>query len=203
MIRPFGIRPFGTRPIGTRPNGFTLLEMLVALVVFGLLLAGLTQGISYGMRAWQSQVRIATGHEDLDAVDRALRQMIAVMDPGDGIDAAPVSGSADRLEWITVLPGREQRVTAELLVDPAHRLVLRWRPYVHAERLTPTPTAAVTELLRGVSRLELSFWRPTGGWITTWRFTELPALIRIRLIFPPNDPRHWGDIVAATDLDRP
>jgi len=25
----------------------------------------------------------------------------------------------------------------------------------------------------------------------------LPRLIRVRLEFPPNDPRHWPDIIAS------
>lgn len=190
-----------------RPNGFTLVEILVALVVFGLLLAGLTQGIHYGMQAWQSQVRLSTGPQDLDAVDRTLRHMIEVMDPGDGISPAPVTATRDRLAFITILPNdagseRVLHVTAELLVDPARRLVLRWSPDLHAERLRPAPPPTVTELLGNVARLELSFWRPSGGWVTSWNYPDLPALVRIRVVFPEGDPRHWADIVASTSLDR-
>jgi general secretion pathway protein J len=191
-----------------RRNGFTLLEVLVALAVFGLLLAGLTQGMHYGLRAWQSQVRLAGRSEDLDAVDRALRQMIAVMDPGDSLDPPPFGGSRDRVNFVTALPDAAavlpvRRVEAALLVDSTHRLVLRWRPWMHAARLRPVPPPAETELLRGVQGLELAFWRAGGGWVGTWRGQDLPALIRIRVLFLPGDPRHLPDIVAAPILDRP
>jgi general secretion pathway protein J len=191
-----------------RPNGFTLLEILVALVVFGLVLAGLTQGIRYGMQAWQSQVRIASRSGDLDAVDRALRRMIEVMDPGDSQDdVMPVAATRNRLEFNTVLPDSTgtrgvQRVAAALLVDPSHRLVLRWRPLLHAQRLRPPPPT-VTELLSDVAGLELSFWQPTGGWVDGWRSQVLPALVRIRIVFRAGDPRHWPDLVVAPLLDRP
>jgi general secretion pathway protein J len=191
-----------------RRNGFTLLELLVALAVFGLLVTGLTQGVQYGLRAWQSQVRIAGRSEDLDAVDRALRQMIAVMDPGDSLAPPPFFGSHDRVEFVTVLPDAAaglpvRRVEAGLLVDQSRRLVLRWRPWLHAARLRPLPPPMETELLRGVQGLELAFWHPSAGWIATWRNQDLPALIRIRVLFPPGDSRHWPDIVAAPILQRP
>jgi general secretion pathway protein J len=189
-------------------DGFTLLEILVVLAVFGLLLAGLSQGVRYGLRAWESQVRIAGRSGDLDAVDRALRHMIAVAEPGDDNDTAPFAATRDQLEFVTVLPDGGgtlpvRRVAATLLVDPAHRLVLRWRPWLHAEPLRPAPAMTETELLRGVSRLDLAFWQPRGGWTATWHAADLPALVRIRVIFPPADPRHWPDIVAAPVLDRP
>jgi general secretion pathway protein J len=191
-----------------RRNGFTLLELLVALAVFGLLLEGLTQGLQYGLRAWHSQVRIIDRSEQLDAVDRALRQMIAVMDPGDSLDPPPFSGSRDRLEFVTVLPAAAagltvRRIEAALLVDKSSRLVLRWRPWMHAVHLRPVPPPVETELLRGVQGLELAFLSSGGRWVGTWRNQDLPALIRIRILFPPGDPRHWPDIVTAPLLQSP
>jgi general secretion pathway protein J len=191
-----------------RRNGFTLLEVLLALAVVGLLLAGLAQGMQYGLRAWQSQVRIAGRSEDLDAVDRTLRQMIAVMDPGGSLDPPRFTGGRDRLEFVTALPHAAAAspvrwVEAALLVDSSHRLILRWRPWLHAIRLRGVPPPSETELLRGVQALELAFWRPGGGWVGAWRGQDLPALIRIRVLFPPGDPRRWPDIVVAPTLDRP
>jgi general secretion pathway protein J len=189
-------------------DGFTLLELLVALAVFGLMLTGLTQGTQYVLRAWHSQVHILGRSEDLDTVDRALRQMIAVMDPGDSLAPPPFAGSRDKMEFVTVLPDAAaglpvRRVEAGLLVDSSHRLVLRWRPWIHAVRLRSVPPLVETELLRGVQGLEFAFWHPRGGWVGSWRNQDLPALIRIRVLFPPGDPRNWPDIVAATTMRRP
>ena len=154
-----------------RPGGFTLLELLVVLVVFGLLLAGLSQGTQYGLQAWKSQVRVAENHDDLDAVDRALRHMIEFMDPGMGSTprrSAPPKGSCSSFPPFRMACGTlpPRPVSAALLVDAAHRLVLRWRPYRHARTLGPAPAPTVAPLLLGVSRLEVAFWRPGGGWIS-------------------------------------
>jgi general secretion pathway protein J len=91
-------------------------------------------------------------------------------------------------------------VEARLELDTERRLVLRWRPYApHARPAGFTET----ELLRGVARLELAYWRPDAGWSAEWEGGELPALIRIRLGFAPTDRRRWPDLVVAPGLDRP
>jgi len=191
-----------------RTNGFTLLEVLGTLVVFGMLLAGLTRAVHYGAAAWRTQERIADGHGDLDAVERTLRHMIEVMDPGDGVDPAPIAATGQSIEFVTVLPDAvgtfpilHAKVT--LLVDTRRQLVLRWRPYSHAERLRPAPPQNTTVLADNVADLELSYLRPTGGWIPTWNDRDLPALVRIRLVFSPGDRRNWPDIVVAPVLDPP
>jgi general secretion pathway protein J len=187
--------------------GFTLLELLVALTVLGFLLAGLAQGSHFGLLAWSTEARLTSGNDELYILDSTLRHVIEGADPGDDVDSAPFAGTKDHLDCITALPNAAgptytRRMQATLLVDTQHRLVLRWRPYLHAMRLRPPPTLTDTELLRGVSRIELAFWRPSTGWVSTWRFPELPWLVRVRLLFPSDDPRHWPDIVATPMLDR-
>ena len=96
-----------------------------------------------------------------------------------------------------------RRIQATLLVDVDHRLMLHWQPAARATRLRGPPEPTDTELLRGVSRMELAFWRPGSGWVSAWRAPDLPTLVRISLRFPAGDARHWPDIVAAPLLDPP
>jgi len=181
---------------GRRPNGFTLLEIVVALAVVGLVLAALAQGMHFGRLAWTNDSRLVNRDDDLSALDEVLRHLIEGANPGDDAGPAPFLGDTDRLEFITgpsnvrtAAPTR--RVEAILQVDADRRLVLRWRPYLHALHLGPPQRFTDTELLRGVSRIELSFWRADTGWAGTWTFPDLPRLVRIRLLFPEGDPRHW------------
>lgn len=189
-------------------NGFTLLELLIALVVIGFLLAGLAQGVHFGLLTWGIQVRLTSQNDDFSTLDDTVRHVVEAADPGDDINPARFAGSGDRLECVTALPnaaGPEpiRRMQAILLVDSDHRLVLRWRPYLHATRLGPLLPLHETELLRGVSRIELAYWRPGGGWVSAWRSNDLPSLVRVRVDFSAGDPRHWPDIITAPVLDRP
>jgi general secretion pathway protein J len=194
------------RPTPRPTGGFTLIEVLVALVVLGFVVIGLGQGVRFGLLAWNKATSTAGTRENFDAVDRTLRHLIEHTDPGNEIDPPRFTASSDKLDFISRLPDMSgmatNRVEAGLGVDSHHRLVLRWRPYLHAKRLRP-PQYTETELLGGVARMELSFWAPGAGWTMTWDAAVLPAMVRIRLEFTDPAQRRWPDIVAAPDLDRP
>jgi general secretion pathway protein J len=191
---------------GTIPHGFTLFDLLVAIVLFGLLLLGLLHGTRFGILAFTAHERLRQGTDDLSILDGTVRNLIENMDPGTGLGSAPMSGSGEWLKCVStlqrgstsVLPG--QRVTAELRLDGNHRIILRWRQRSHAARQLPVPTD--TELLRGVSRIAFSYWRSGGTWVSEWQGPELPTLVRIRIEFPAGDTRRWPDIIAAPGLDR-
>jgi general secretion pathway protein J len=201
------LRPGRHIPSVPRPNGFTLIEVLVALVVLGFVVVGLGQGVRFGLLAWNKATSTAGTRENFDAVDRTLRHLIEHTDPGNEIDPPQFTASSDKLAFISRLPDMSgmatNRVEAGLGVDSRNRLVLRWRPYLHARRLRP-PQFTETELLGGVASMELSFWALGGsGWMSNWTAAELPALVRIRLAFTDPAQRRWPDIVAAPSLDRP
>lgn len=74
--------------LAARRNGFTLLEVLVALVVLGFLLAGLSQGVRFGIQAWGMQTRRVAQQADMDLALRTLQRLIEEADPGDGNETA-------------------------------------------------------------------------------------------------------------------
>jgi general secretion pathway protein J len=189
-------------------GGFTLLELLVALTVLGFVLVGLAQGTHFGLLAWSTQARLTANVDGFSTTNDVLRHIVEGADPGTDVDPAPFIGSRDELDCITALPSSvtptpDRRIQVALRVDAQHRLILLWRPYVHAIPIGPPPRPTETELLRGVSQVELTFWQPSGGWVSAWRSPDLPKLVRIRVLFPAGDPRHWPDIIAAPQLDRP
>jgi general secretion pathway protein J len=187
--------------------GFTLLEIVVALAVFGFLLVGLSQTVRFGLTAWRQDARLSDGKTDLEAVDRSLRTVIENLDPGEDAGLPAITGSADEMTGVTLsrVPGSDLRpvpIEAGLAVSGS-RLVLRWRPYHHAEVFGRGPAVQEVALVEGVDRIRIWYWRRSGDWVSTWREPNLPLLIRVRVTFAGRDAPRWPDLIVAPLLSRP
>jgi general secretion pathway protein J len=191
--------------------GFTLLEVLVALVVLALIILGLSQGLRFGVLAFQHQSATIDRAANLDAVDRTLRGLIEQIDPGNRHDAPEIVGNRQSVEFTSELPegaaaalGAREAET-RILVDPTHRLILQWVPYRHATPAGPLQPPTATVLLTQVDHITISYWSRTGPphWLASWSGSEVPALIRISLAFQLGTGIDWPDIVAAPQRARP
>ncbi len=181
----------------------------MALVVLGFLMVGLSQGVRFGVRAWHSETRLVNQRADMDGMERVLRDLVSAADAGEANAPANFHGDLHAVRFLSRLPmaaaaavpGLPVRdVEVGLGVDARHRLVLRWTPHPHAERLTQAPAPVENVLLDGLDHIELSYQRfpeQGGGWTSDWTLPTLPLTIRIRLVFPKDDRRHWPDIVAT------
>lgn len=186
-------------PMRSATAGFTLLELLAALAVMGLLLVLLSQGVQFGLRTTQAQAAFQTRHADLDAVDRTLRRLVAQAHPGTYPEPASLRGTASGMTLTTTLPGAV--LGAATLADVAlgtesGRLMMRWTPRLHAERFGTPPPPQATVIVDGVDRVEFAYGNG-GAWQPSWRADRLPQLVRIRIVFPDRSGRRWPPIVAA------
>jgi general secretion pathway protein J len=187
--------------------GFTLLEIVVALAVFGFLLVGLSQTVRFGLTAWRQDARMSDGKTDLEAVDRSLRSIVENLAPGDDAAQPPIDGSATTLAGVTRLrvPGSGPTpVAVEAGVAVlGRRLVLRWRPYHHSVAFGPPSPAIETELMSGVASVRIAYWQHTGVWGSTWHEPDLPLLIRFQIVFAGENAPRWPEIIVAPLLSRP
>ena len=188
--------------------GFTLLEIIVALVVLGVLLVTLSQGVRFGFAAWGHQDSALRTGEALATTDSVLRRLIEQLDPGTPRDAAKLTGRPQAMAFTSALPigpeGAPASADVSLMVDHDDRLVLSWLPHLHVLRLRPAPPPHVEVLLRHVAGLRLSYWSDSGAhWQTQWSDNALPDLVRIHIVFPEHDRRRWPDIVAAPVREQP
>ncbi len=206
-FRRGNVDPSWHRPAMAKQRGFTLLELLVALAVLGLLMAGLVQGLRLGVSIWTTQTKRLAAGGDLDSTDRTLRTLIARMDPG-GLSGRPPTfkGTARSLVFTTTLPDAAAGLAVRnsdvaLAVDEAHQLELLFLPhYRNPTEAAPAPGRVV--LLHDVERLEMAYWQDSEkGWQSEWRGVTLPKLVRIRIVFR-DSVRHSPDIVVTPMRDR-
>lgn len=185
------------RRTGPRDAGYTLLEMLVALVVFGLVMAGIAQTFRFGLTAWSAGPRTITVPENMAALDAALTRMVNQALPGS------LTGLPDGLAFTTRLPpgaGMPNGLAdAAIMTAPHGALILRYGPHPAGVILTPLPPPKTETLAQGVTSLGISYLAPQPGgppvWSGNWSGKGIPLLIRIHMRFA--DGRSWPDLVAA------
>lgn len=187
--------------------GFTLLEMLVALAVFGFLLVGLNQTLHLGLVSWRADGRVSGSDAALEATDRGLRRIVEVLTPSDDATRPALRGTADTMLGQSTLPvpGEGNRaVPVEVgLALSGNRLVLRWRPYHHAVFTRPQPAPQETTLAANIARLQIAYWTGAGRWVSRWEDPTLPLLIRFHIVLQGEDAPHWPDIIIAPELSPP
>lgn len=183
-----------------RAAGFTLLEVVAALVVIGLIIVLLGHGVDFALGSWQRQASELTAHNELEPVDRALRRLIEQMDPGDPGWPPVFEGRAHSLLFVTQMPDVPAGEAEVVLgTDGAHRLLLTWR-----SRLAWPAVQHESVLLESVERLDVQYWQPEAGvWLDSWSLHSLPALVRLRVVFRHGDSRQMPSLIAGPMLARP
>lgn len=192
-------------------SGFTLLEVLIALVLLGLLIVGLSAGVHAALALWRAQARDLEKTENLDASARVLREILTAIPQvsPSGFAARTgneggIRGNSQAFTFVGDMPtGVGTTVRADIRLELLqHHLVLLWAPHRH-EFLPKPPKPRKEELVAEVKDLQLSYWgsstplRP-ATWLSLWKGPGIPQLIRVRLVFKKGDPRHWPDLILAS-----
>ena len=185
--------------------GFTLLEVLVALVILGFIVTGLAQGSRLGLAAWDRQARAIDHDATLDSTSRTLRSLIESMLPGGGPLQPAIAGDAHTLVMTAPMPAAApidpvRLADIALGVDAHHQLVLRWVPHLHARVLSPPPSRSDV-LIGGVAGIDFSYFGASAampgqaGWVTQWSDVNPPSLIRVHIRFVTGQT--WPDLIVA------
>lgn len=212
--------PATTEDRASREHGFTLLEVLIAMTLLGLIMMLLFGGLRLGTRAWETNSNRVEEISQIEISHQVIRRMLAqayplvdrdvILDLTDrrGID---FEGQPESISFAGLMPahlgGGFHRF--QLLVDDdggASRLVLRWRriAYGGEDDGVAGNEAVLIERIAGV---RFSYFGPTedddaADWHEAWdNPARLPALVRLEIDFPDGDRRFWPDLVVAPRID--
>ena len=165
-------------------RGFTLLEILVAVTLLGLLMAALFGGVRLGVRAWEASETRLDDDARLTAVQDFLRARLTEAYPSAtsvaGAETAPAfRGEPDRLSFVTLMPehlgaGIDRMLLALTATSGGSDLSVEWWP----AELGDDPAAASDVLhdrvlLAHVAELHLAYFGPRApdqppAWSEVW-----------------------------------
>ncbi|TAN05026.1 MAG: prepilin-type N-terminal cleavage/methylation domain-containing protein [Rhodanobacteraceae bacterium] len=184
-----------TRP--ARPAGFTLLEILLALVLLGFVMLGVWGAMRSATRVTRSAGAVMARSESVRTVQQFLRRYVGAAQPQaytDGPDTPPrmFRGDATSMQYVAPLPLQSGHAglyvqTVELKAGAAgtRSLWLTYRPY--GGSADPAAAPARHLLLDGLHAGKLqylaagAFGQP-AAWHPDWQAAHgLPAAVRIEL----------------------
>lgn len=190
-----------------RQAGFTLLELVVAITLMGLVLVVLYSGLRLGLNGWDSGERRAEATNRLrlaqEFLRRQLMQSLTVYEINEEQQrAVAFSGQPDRIEFVTPMlaqlgQGGLYRVRVEI---SDNRLWIRWRPYLSDNSGSGKDKESV--LLEGVTGVEWAYFGVERNydtepprWRSEWTSPERrPQLVRLNLSLIGES---WPDLVVA------
>ncbi len=192
-----------------RDAGFTLIEVLIALVLVSLLAAALYQGLRLGNRAWSALSARAAAADETGVAHRLVREIIDQAYPlpaptAQGFQVDFRGEAKGFLFWtpppeIWAHPGGLIQARLQMRESGGRRdLVLAL-----SENLANPMWTEEVVLLSGIADLALDYYG-SAGWRSVWQNQpQMPQLVRLRVRFPDGDRRAWTELVAApkTDLD--
>jgi general secretion pathway protein J len=194
-------------------SGFTLLEVLVAVTLLGLLSVALFGSVRVGAQGWRRAEQHSAANTDAAAVRQLLRRMIvsakpafASADPSDATVA--FAGDARSLALIGTLPdalapglqGQQRLFVAQ--IGGARVLVLAWRLDLPASDGGALPETLVP-VLDHVDAVRFAYYGAADGdsapgWSDTWSHRRtLPMLLRVHIDRSGDGVEPWPDLVAA------
>ena len=180
-----------------RRAGFTLVEMLIALTIFGMLTAAGVALLTLTVRTQETSGRLLAEIGELRRLGALMTADLAQAAPrssrgGDGRPRPAFAGSALTLAVVRHggVEGALQRVEYRLNGDQRERGLVERTSHRHHEGAVDGDTRAVAiPLLANVTRLRLRYRDREGGWRDVWDPTDATLLPRaVELV--SSDPAH-------------
>jgi len=184
-------------------GGYSLVEVLAALILLGTTFVFLASGIGTSRRVWERLDAKSDAVSSVVAAQALVRHRIEQAFPQTRFDASTpyvdFHGEANSLEFLspaTNAQGLQALRRYALSLSPGGEVVLT---SVSDTLPAGAPPQERRVLLSGVSAMVLSYWgrRPdkTSGWMQSWTSQAvLPSLVRLDVQF--SDGRYWPALMV-------
>jgi len=195
--------------------GFTLLEILVAITLFGLIAVAVAGGIRFGARVWETgrQTAEVSGavHQTQALLRRLLSGAILVSVERDTGEPLPsFLGEEGRLlfsaPWLTSFDRAgiyQFEVTLSTPGEASQDMVVRWRGLEAARQGTDFGEAdQARTLLRGIEQMSLSYFGILGedeepAWHARWEEQDrLPRMVSLKLVPSQVSETAWPELLV-------
>ncbi|MGH8184847.1 MAG: prepilin-type N-terminal cleavage/methylation domain-containing protein [Rhodanobacteraceae bacterium] len=190
-------RPSSPIPHPGFSSGFTLLEILLALVLLAFVMAGVWGALSGATRITHSADALMARGEQVRTVQQFLRRYVSAAGPqpyvaGAGAPARMFQGDADSMRYVAPLPRQSghsglylQTVSLQKNAAGGMSLWLAYQPY---QGDSPSAATPVKHLLLADVRdgkfeyLAAAAFGQPGGWRDAWQAVNgLPLAVSIRI----------------------
>lgn len=204
-----------------RIRGFTLLEMMIALTLLGVLLILVYSSLNLGIRAWDSGDRRVAEASHQRIVQGFLRRELGQVFPvrWRGIPESKIAfeGSKQEIRFVTSLnlgasakEGGLQWAHLYLAEESrngqrGHTLFLRREPFdLQAKDWSGLDDAKPTRLIEGIKEMEISYFGAENDvadpkWTNEWS-NPLRVPRSIRLVFKSDSGREIPDLLVPVRL---
>ncbi|HEX3500516.1 MAG TPA: prepilin-type N-terminal cleavage/methylation domain-containing protein [Stellaceae bacterium] len=196
-----------------KSEGFTLVELLIAVTLLGLLMVMLFGGLRFGTRAMTAATTTVDRTADLASAYGFLREVLGNAQPLPIEGAGPqppirFEGDQHHMELVVLAPtnlgpGGFRIVEIGLEDPPAKpRLVLRWGGAPRGADAAPEIPPSV--LLDRLAQVDFAYFGAiadgqAAAWHTSWQAAKsLPRLVRLRVIL--EDRRALPELLVAPRL---
>lgn len=202
-----------------RTAGFTLMELLVALMLLGLISAMALGGVRLGARTWETVAEKTGDDSHIQIVRAFLERELAQAVPAFAVGRSGESRLAyegDRETLVFVAPvaphfglGGLQRLELALVdggMGEGKQLILKRRLFQRDDGTNPPAGEAEEDethlLLDGIAEAEFAFREGARDspafWSADWRDRDgLPAIVRLRVSFVDTRRPAWPDLLVA------
>ncbi len=197
--------------------GFTMIELVLAMALLGLMMVLLYSGLAFALRSWDAGDANGRRIADRRIGENFLRREMAELFPMRFKDPMSVKvafeGGKDRLRFVSSRPAGITQgglslvgVEVETGASPReHHLVMRRAmPDDEAKDFGPLDRAERTVLLEDVDSVQFSYFGTENDftdpkWYDTWPYAErIPRLVKVRIKAP--DSTLMAEMVMRIEL---